>query len=452
MSKKDEDDYRPFVFNLNALLSNDDHNNNLVKLRSKAKERMECLENPANNMEKIKEIYDLDEKKYKDYTEEAKKEVYITRAKKDYETMHGAYLGFISTMNLLEELWACVNLREIRDKLAIGLVKDTIAYGNTSVSMGVAVEHFSKLDGNNNDVVLLNCGTGGIKYQHYVRQDGIIRAGKEYKPENQTGPNSLKIKEYVPMKEVDGKKIESSISFERNQLQFVNELTGFLSDSPNKENVSKFHPISLHAPIIAFVTGSVRAKWEKESTTGKKPYDDYMEKYFGGFSENEQDMKSDDRIAIKIPYSSNKYKSYYMEQYMEGNLELSGTRQMYNNILSADKLNKGTAVVASVGIGRGSCQFSIYNDYINEIKIYGVGKGMAAVDNNERMVLTKEFGKAVVYGIENDKMNHFFNMCKNNITYPVIALKSGASLFLEKNPDIKYSLLKLANPSKTIIS
>jgi hypothetical protein len=462
MQKKDEDDYRPFVVNLSTLFVEVDNRTKISMLETEAKNKMEYLKNPEENISKIKNIYTLDEKKYKDMPEKEKEDVYITRAKEDYKSMQGQYLGFLSTMNLLKVLWSSCNLDNIKDKLAIGLIKDTNEYGNTSVSMGAAVEHFSKHNehdqnnnNKNNDIVFLNCGTGGIKYQHYVKQNGIIRIEKEHKPQNQTGPNSLKIGDiYTPSKIVEEKRIDISIPFERNQLQFVNELTGFLSGLPDKENKPTSPLISLHAPIVAFVTGTVREKWETASkaklNADIEMYDNYMEKYFGGFPENDQDMKSDERIAIKIPYPSNERKSYYMTQNMEGNLELSGTRHMYNNILSAKKLNVGTAVVASVGIGRGSCQFSIYNDDVNKIQIFGVDKGMT-VGEDQRDKLIQGFGEAVKkgfnYGIT---VNNFLNMC--NVSTPVIALKSGASLFFENNPDIKYSLLKLANPPKTIIS
>lgn len=460
MPKEDEKNYRPFVLKLSVLFNaTGGYTDKLKDLIEMVNKRMKILANPNDNLDEIKKIYDLD-KKYNDTSD--KEKVYIERAQEYHKALLGPYLGFVSTITLLDNLWNFEGLKNVRGSLAIGLIKDTIKYGNTSVSMGAAVEHFSKHpdydektnSGPDDDVVFLNCGTGGIKYQYYVRRDGIIRIEKEHKPQNQTGPNSLKIGTYTPTKEVNGEKEDASIQFERNQLQFVNELTNILSGLPDKMNKPTRPPITLHAPIVAFVTGTVRAKWEKASKDEKKQYDLYMENYFGGFPEDNKDTSSVERIAIKIPHPSNEHKSYYMEQNMEGNLELLGTRQMYKNIVAGNRLDQGTVVIATVGIGKGSCQFSIHDDDINRVKIFSIEEGMSASGDDHKETFLKEgFGRVVTGGFtrNNHILQRFISMCAPP-SIPVIALKSGASLFFESCPDIKNWLIdpSIKTPKITI--
>lgn len=153
----------------------------------------------------------------------------------DEATVHALH----ATMVLLKNLYLYENQRwaGLRDRVCIGLVKDTKKYGNTSVSMGAAVMAKSE-----ERVGFLNCGTGGIKYQLYSREGGLLHLVSEFKPKNGANPNSLKIGDYVP---------QTVVSFEATRTLLEEELA-------NDELPWKGSQI----PVFAFVTGSIRQVWE----------------------------------------------------------------------------------------------------------------------------------------------------------------------------------------------
>src|SRR5579863_1442277 len=112
----------------------------------------------------------------------------------------GPIAALKGTLNLLELLWTLnsPNWNVLKQKIRIGLIKETKEYGNTSVSMGAATVYFSK--NKVEDVIFFNFGTGGIKFQYYTHKNGIIKIVCEYEPSKKRiddnlsgiGPNSLK--------------------------------------------------------------------------------------------------------------------------------------------------------------------------------------------------------------------------------------------------------------------
>ncbi len=134
--------------------------------------------------------------------------------------------------------------RSVRDKVTIGLVKDTKDYGNTSVSMGAAALQKGQ------QVGFLNCGTGGIKYQLYARESGCLRLVSEYKPKGGANINSLKIGNYQP-------KVEVSLELTKEKLE--QELAH--ADLPWKDLPD--------ITICAFVTGTIRQHWEEADAEEK---------------------------------------------------------------------------------------------------------------------------------------------------------------------------------------
>jgi len=117
----------------------------------------------------------------------------------------GPRMGWVVTSLLLEKFYNFMNPRwqQAIKNAVIGTIKETDGYGNTSVSMGLAVKHFASSDKN---VIFLNCGSGGVKYQFYMRDNETIKVGLEHKPdpkkvgdESQAGPNSLPVADiYTP--------------------------------------------------------------------------------------------------------------------------------------------------------------------------------------------------------------------------------------------------------------
>src|SRR5690606_35883087 len=161
----------------------------------------------------------------------------------------------------------------------------------------------------NNDspnVMFLNCGTGGIKYQVYSKKEkGIIFDAGEYKPSADrekkakeeekgkktkeevsvpfTGPNSLHLHSKSDLQEKEKYKPnpDNVLDDQKNKLYLIFELTGALSDN----NIKKKYKtnVDVDIPIFAFVTGSLRGVWEDSrlKEEQKRNLDSAMDKYFG---------------------------------------------------------------------------------------------------------------------------------------------------------------------------
>lgn len=172
--------------------------------------------------------------------------------------------------------------RSIRGNVQIGFIKDTKKHGNTSVSMGVA----KTLD--IDCVCLLNCGTGGVKYQMYLKANGILYLSSEYKPKNGASPNALALGGYKP---------KVSATFEATAAQLAEELSS--AELPWAGKVG--------CPVYAFVTGSIRQAWEEADESGKQNFEQAMEQLFG--PHNIQKLAAG---------------SFFMTQVGEGEYELRG--------------------------------------------------------------------------------------------------------------------------------
>jgi len=76
----------------------------------------------------------------------------------DFRQIHAAKVSLealLDVYNLVHPGW-----HDVRDKIKVGLYKETETCGNTSVSMGLAVAYFQK-NPTKAWVVFINCGTGG---------------------------------------------------------------------------------------------------------------------------------------------------------------------------------------------------------------------------------------------------------------------------------------------------
>jgi len=269
----------------------------------------------------------------------------------------------------------------IRDRVLIGLIKETKDYGNTSVSMGAAkaVDKFETCVG------FLNCGTGGIKYQMYSTEGGYLHLAKEVKQKNGASPGALEAGQYRP-------KTAATLEATRKLLETE------LESAPWKGQPN--------TPVYAFVTGTIRQHWEEGDAKEKKELEGVMEQLFHG-------------TGIR-PLSS----SYFMSQDEEGRLELLGSQEMYNNLAKAGQLDPGTSVVGSLGIGRGSCQWMIMRPN-GQTELIAHRAGMTDLHNLAQLPQT------VMSEYKNDTRRNVFLEAMESSPNPVIALKSGAMLTLE---------------------
>lgn len=175
--------------------------------------------------------------------------------------LEGPTFALQATLTLLKELYFLDNAawRQLRDKVSIGLIKDTKNHGNTSVSMGKFTFHIHSLNicflsgaaktapEFESCVGFLNCGTGGVKYQMYSKK-GCLHLEAEAKPKGGASPNALQVGPYTPA---------SAVSFEATRKLLEEEL----KNAPWKdlENV----------PVYAFVTGTIRQAWEDAAEKDK---------------------------------------------------------------------------------------------------------------------------------------------------------------------------------------
>jgi hypothetical protein len=291
-----------------------------------------------------------------------------------------------------------------RDKVYVGLIKDTIEYGNTSVSMGAAKIQGSKKIG------FLNCGTGGIKYQMYgISDDGILKLLKEVKPKNGCGLSDLEMDGYP--------KTKNSISFSKAQELLTKEL----NDAPwcDDRNVL----------VYAFVTGSIRQYWENADAGTKLKMEACIQKLFQPF-------------GIQKPGTF----SYFLDQATEGIFEYLGIQSMYGNLKHAKKLSLGTTLVASLGIGQGSCQWVTKKviesqeecDWSN-YDVLGYGWGM------KNPTELQGFGMYLKNQFRGKSFRRFMSNVQS-YQKPVIALKSGCLLVFQIYKHLKAQFMTPVKP------
>ncbi len=287
----------------------------------------------------------------------------------------------------------------LNTKVKFGLVKDTPDCGTSSVSMGAAVEHFTKFPPKNammKEVVLfLNCGSGGIKYQLYESFNGMIRCVEEEKgfgSNELPNPNAIKIGNYIP-----------------SMLRDFNEDQQKLS----KTLKSMCAKISIDFKCYAFVTGKLRENYEKSNDEEKKLKNIDIQKYF---SNHEIECLGD---------------SFFMTQEQESKLEFLGTSVLYENLFKKNYLSQSLKVDQSWGIGLGSCQFG---DFI----LYPYGMNDLRNLSNLPLEVTKKLSNIAL-------IEKLMDRWMNEPRLSIIALKSGCALLPDKYTDIREKLHDLKN-------
>lgn len=278
--------------------------------------------------------------------------------------------GLHSILSALKDIYLMniAGWREIRDRVQIGLLKETKDCGNTSVSMGLATVFFTR-NPSRNYVAFVNCGTGGAKYQLYYRlkqspteekkktDPNLCTAVAEAKPQNGAVSQVCPVGDYRP-----------SGDLKRQTLGEVRaEIVRGLKHAPwaldfgfNKEYPDTAELTSKEFVPFAFVTGSIRNHWSKATDEMKSIMDEELQVLFPGcqtVSSLLQDASTDQSDE------SEKQPSYFLTQEDEGYFEALAVRAMYKAGWQLNKPPPGTkksSVVVVIGFGSGSSQLSIF--------------------------------------------------------------------------------------------
>jgi len=115
---------------------------------------------------------------------------------------------------------------------------------------------------------------GGIKYQMYLRAEGILFLVSEYKPKGGASPNALAVGRIFfrdfGKTGVGGFKPKLSATFEATAAQLAEELSSAELPWAGK----------MGCAVYAFVTGSIRQFWEEADQNGKQVLEKEMERLF----------------------------------------------------------------------------------------------------------------------------------------------------------------------------
>jgi len=348
-----------------------------------------------------------------------KKRAIAQDATKEEKNKLGLISGFESSSKSLEKVY--FQLGSKKKQILIGLIKATQTHGTTSITQGAAKIAFEHPDCAGLEfIAFLNCGTGGVKIQ-VTRKDpktGIISMYAESKDSGSAdlaNPNALRILDYVPSENMN-----------------IGEVDFFKDTEKLKKSVNKFLTeelkLSEDLPIYVLVTGTLRQSFEKAPSTGKNSksdYDNEMEKYFA-ILYNARPFTS----LLPSPDGKTPRWNWFVTQEEEGILEFYGGMSMYKNLCSSNLLDP-VELLGSLGIGKGSTQWML--NLFNKLKLIGAKVGM--IDPKK---LTDELPNAVEkqFLVLRDE----FLEAIGDRNY-VIALKSGATLLIESEPELKKLLL-----------
>jgi len=253
-------------------------------------------------------------------------------ARKPYRALRNTIHFFSTLWHMQRDLkkLKIANWENIRKNIYVGFINETDQFGDTSFSMGAATEYFDSNKTSSN-VVILNCETNGIKYQTYTKdKNNIIYNSDTYNPKNKTGPNTLNIPDIYKPKE--------SIEHLQNKLHMIYELSGFISGQLSDKILKK--PKNADIPIYAFVTDTIRGKWETEPFNNKTILENNINEYFGNFAQKFNDAKS-----------------HFITQNEEADLELTGADRMYDNLAQASLIDKKYNVIGTLGFKDNISQF-----------------------------------------------------------------------------------------------
>lgn len=276
-----------------------------------------------------------------------------------------------------------------RGNIIVSFIKTT-KNTNTSVISGIA----SKF---NEKVLILNCGTGSIKYQYYKKgSDGIVTVLGEHKPKTVSFSN-FPINGYYDVKE-NATSLNSMIMAIKRDLK---ELPWNLD-----KNVK----------VVAMITSNIRKAWQKSNA--KEQFEGRVHEVF-------------DKLNI-LPWDG---KSFFITQEDEGAYESIATSNLIRDV------NPDYDCVINLGIGRGSSQWTTIRNGVPVTTKHEFGMSIP-----EKLVGDVSLKKTVQDQFKDPKyVEDLNNTCKNT-KYPVIALKSGCLIKLNKDPGLKRLVVPFIGP------
>lgn len=327
----------------------------------------------------------------------------------------GIFFAAHATLVALKNLWYMEDPEwcELRHHVQVGLVKETKDAGNTSVSMGVAAQRMQDSPALKY-VALLNCGTGGVKYQLYgLSAAGHLVVKKEYKPKGGWDSFSrLEVGEYDPSKVTSEwfgtAHLERTVK--KNLAKAKSEWGGIVGAD--------------HVEIYAFITGTIRNYYYRADVEERKVLDSEVGGILGD-------------AGVK-PWDGS---SFFMSQDREGQMEMEAIKTMYSNLTINKRLPFGTTPIISVGIGRGTCQWACTADPPTEpASVIKHAHGMSTLEG------LLEFSNTIIKAYSEkhaiDNLVRTIKRLVSNQQTPVIALKSGCLLILKKDPTFLTHLSK----------
>jgi len=336
-----------------------------------------------------------------------------TDDERSHPATRGPYRALCATQDFLERLRTssaltpaeCATIRvcTIKD-VATPFLKTTLEQVqtvkiNTSVTFGAAVT-FLESHPSHTHVLIMNCGTGTVKFQVYGRDHSmIVRPVYEFKPsETQTGPltslSGLQVGAYQPTKQ----HLLSSKVFIATTTLWLTEFVSFLH-TQGIDNIA----------ITALVTGSIRAFWEQSGPIAQH------------FLDRTISITLQAVCPQILPASGTA--SFFLTQSTEGLYEFEALTAM----VSAESAQEPMCLLLGIGIGRGSTQlpFRTCEDQVSVATL--PTQGMQNPDLATDMLWTGVSEWKASNGCS--LMEEFTSMVRRVITQgkiPVIALKSGA--------------------------
>ncbi len=284
-------------------------------------------------------------------------------------------------------------LQAVLKNTYFGTIKETEDCGTTSVSQGIAqlLYNGNRFDGKLK--VFANFGTGGLKLQvaakRIVNDEEIVYIQHECKEgKEEPSPNRLKIGHFVPQNGAEDLAIHQARicqSLDRLKVELGTEDYG---------------------PICTFVTGPVRAAWEKAN-------------------DHNQEMMERDLFALFksqnfVPWNG---KSFFMSQDVESEMETLAASSMYENLHLSGYLEEEMVVLCSWGIGRGSLQMGKFQ------LPYGM-------EHDDLELVPDLFSQGFA-----DRLVGMANLYPPNTKF-VIALKSGFAILLDQQKWLMESVMQ----------
>jgi hypothetical protein len=263
----------------------------------------------------------------------------------DYKCTQGPDYALVETVHILQNIARTTECNNVQ----VNIVNNSEIFGNSSVSMGLAVMYFKTHKKTVFNVV--NIGTGNPKFQSYAYDpvSELVTVLSEYKPKLKYNYHTF------------DEKTESS---------YINEFN--IHFTKVKEDCSTW---------FAFVTGTLRASYAKVDIDNKIALDKRAIRVFELFN-----IQPHTDIDFQHP-------SYYLSQIEEATYELTATQNTYKGM--------GEPIPCMcIGIGNWSCQLT-YQRADGIIVTMKHGAGMQNTDQLKKVVKSFNVPSAVFKGHAN---------------------------------------------------